>query len=264
MLLECTEFLEAGGFDERYFMYHEDVDLCWRLWTRGRRCCLAPESIVYHRGGASSSKLQSDVVQGWGQKHLLWTIIKNLDDRNLREALPLLVYFLCERGRWLDSSIRALAAAFEETQAALSSILSSRRRIQDGRKAGDADIFAITGHPFAFVLRSPLMQAMRRELEARFPSAAVDFADPGAVAAAMCAWLRESITLRGEFANAWQADAGEKYRRVHALSSPQPQGPAPPVAEGGIVVDALPARPRHGQRFLSILRRLRAAFRPVP
>lgn len=264
MLLERTEFLEAGGFDERYFMYHEDVDLCWRLWTRGRRCCLAPESIVYHRGGASSSKLQSDVVQGWGQKHLLWTITKNLDDRNLREALPLLVYFLCERGRWLDSSIRALAAAFEETQAALSSILSSRRTIQDGRKTADADIFAITGHPFAFVLRSPLMQAMRRELEARIPAAAVNFADPGAVAAAMCAWLRESITLRSEFANAWHADAGEKYRRVHALSSPQPQVPPPPVPEGRMVVDAPPARPRHRQRFLSILRRLRAAFRPVP
>ena len=36
------EFLEAGGFDENYFSYHEDVDLGFRLRLRGLKLCTCP------------------------------------------------------------------------------------------------------------------------------------------------------------------------------------------------------------------------------
>lgn len=214
MLLDRRTFLEVGGFDSRYFMYHEDVDLCWRLWVRGKRCCLSPQSLVYHRGGASSRKLQSEVVQAWGQKHLLWTAIKNFDDRNLRHALPLLIYFLVERGRWSETGMRALGAAFEETQAALSSILSDRLAIQRSRAASDEAIFNTVGHPLAFMLRAPLLGEMVRELDKRQSWDQVDFANPQQVARAMLDCLGASVSLRAEYAPLWQADAVEKYRRV--------------------------------------------------
>jgi GT2 family glycosyltransferase len=35
-------------FDERLFMYCEDVDLAWRLQTAGWRCVFAPQAVVYH------------------------------------------------------------------------------------------------------------------------------------------------------------------------------------------------------------------------
>ncbi len=48
------EFLDAGGFDEDYFSYHEDVDLGFRLRLRGLNCVLVPQAIVHHVGSAST------------------------------------------------------------------------------------------------------------------------------------------------------------------------------------------------------------------
>jgi hypothetical protein len=53
-IVRRAAFLDAGGFDEDYFAYYEDVDLGWRLWSRGGRVLFAPDASVRHRGGASS------------------------------------------------------------------------------------------------------------------------------------------------------------------------------------------------------------------
>jgi N-acetylglucosaminyl-diphospho-decaprenol L-rhamnosyltransferase len=46
---------EVGGWDERYFMYVEDVDLCWRLRGAGWRVAYEPAGIVEHLLGVSTS-----------------------------------------------------------------------------------------------------------------------------------------------------------------------------------------------------------------
>ena len=45
-----------GGWDERYFMYMEDFDLCWRLRRLGWRVAYEPAGRVTHMQGASTSK----------------------------------------------------------------------------------------------------------------------------------------------------------------------------------------------------------------
>lgn len=45
-----------GGFDEGYFMYAEDVDLCWRVHRAGRRVAFAPAARVSHVQGAATSQ----------------------------------------------------------------------------------------------------------------------------------------------------------------------------------------------------------------
>lgn len=48
-LIRRKAFEEVGRFDERlFFMYCEDVDLSWRLWTRGWRCVYSPGAVVTH------------------------------------------------------------------------------------------------------------------------------------------------------------------------------------------------------------------------
>ena len=57
MLVRRASFLAAGGFDEDYFAYLEDVDLGWRLWSGGERILCAPDAVVHHRSSATSDLL---------------------------------------------------------------------------------------------------------------------------------------------------------------------------------------------------------------
>lgn len=47
-------FWELGGFDERFFMYFEDADLCRRATAAGMPIRYVPSAVVIHIGGASS------------------------------------------------------------------------------------------------------------------------------------------------------------------------------------------------------------------
>jgi len=54
MLVRRSAFDVVGGFDEGYFMYVEDVDLCWRLGRAGWRIGYEPAGRVVHALGGSS------------------------------------------------------------------------------------------------------------------------------------------------------------------------------------------------------------------
>ena len=47
---------DVGGWDERYFMYLEDTDLCWRLRHAGWDVAYEPAGVVVHVQGASTSR----------------------------------------------------------------------------------------------------------------------------------------------------------------------------------------------------------------
>ena len=47
---------EVGGFDEQFFMFVEDVDLCWRLHQAGWRIRYEPSSVVVHEISASADQ----------------------------------------------------------------------------------------------------------------------------------------------------------------------------------------------------------------
>lgn len=50
-------FEEAGQFDERFFLYYEDIDLCFRIKNCGWKIVLLPQAHIFHEGGASTSSL---------------------------------------------------------------------------------------------------------------------------------------------------------------------------------------------------------------
>jgi N-acetylglucosaminyl-diphospho-decaprenol L-rhamnosyltransferase len=55
MLVRVDAFRGFGGFDERFFLYYEDDDLCLRALQAGFECLLEPAADVLHAGGASSA-----------------------------------------------------------------------------------------------------------------------------------------------------------------------------------------------------------------
>jgi hypothetical protein len=57
-------FEEVGGFDEDYFMYVEDMDLCWRLARRGRVNLYVPGATVHHERGKSPRDEGEILIEG--------------------------------------------------------------------------------------------------------------------------------------------------------------------------------------------------------
>jgi hypothetical protein len=56
MLFRSDAYREVGGFDERFFLYYEDVDICRRLLARGHRCVFEPEASVIHTARRASRR----------------------------------------------------------------------------------------------------------------------------------------------------------------------------------------------------------------
>lgn len=56
IFLRTEAILGVGGFDERFFMYMEDVDLCHRLWDKGWIVALNPDVRLIHRAHFDSTR----------------------------------------------------------------------------------------------------------------------------------------------------------------------------------------------------------------
>ena len=56
LLLRREAFASVGGFDERFFMYFEDTDLCERLAKAGWEVVYAPSATVVHHGGHATTR----------------------------------------------------------------------------------------------------------------------------------------------------------------------------------------------------------------
>lgn len=60
--LDVEAFTDVGGFDPAYFMFVEDVDLCWRLGEAGWAVVFAPVTEVVHAVGASVGRRRTRMV----------------------------------------------------------------------------------------------------------------------------------------------------------------------------------------------------------
>lgn len=88
MFVRRDVFDALGGFDERYFMFFEDVDLGWRLNLAGWRFAYAPTSIAFHKHHASMGEFGQFREQYLLERNALFTLYKNLGDDALASALP--------------------------------------------------------------------------------------------------------------------------------------------------------------------------------
>jgi GT2 family glycosyltransferase len=65
LLMRATAYREIGGFDERFFLYCEDYDVCARMRRAGYSIVLAPATLAVH--DAQRGSLRS-------MRHLRWHV----------------------------------------------------------------------------------------------------------------------------------------------------------------------------------------------
>lgn len=53
LFIRSSVFKEMGGFDEDFFAHQEEIDLCWRIRSSGKKILAVGSSRVYHLGGAT-------------------------------------------------------------------------------------------------------------------------------------------------------------------------------------------------------------------
>lgn len=134
-------FLDAGGFDEDFFSYYEDVDLGFRLQLKGYRCFYAPEAVVRHIGSATFG-VRSDFAFYHSHRNLVWTFVQNMPSRLFWKYLPAHIlanmiyvcyYTLLGRGR-------VLWKAKWDALRGLRKALAKRRIIQKDRRVSHAEL----------------------------------------------------------------------------------------------------------------------------
>ena len=86
LFIRSKDFFETGGFDESFFAHMEEIDLCWRLKSRGRKILCIPQSTVYHLGGGSmSAKNSRKTYLNFRNNWMM--LYKNLPDETMQTLL---------------------------------------------------------------------------------------------------------------------------------------------------------------------------------
>lgn len=136
---------DVGLFDERLWMYCEDVDLAWRAQLRGWRCRYVPGARVYHRLSATGG---GALASYWCGRNFLCVLLQNMPDGLLRRLWPGIVVAQARitlealrhlRGEAARARLRGQLAAL----CALPTILARRRVVQGRRLVGDAALLAL-------------------------------------------------------------------------------------------------------------------------
>jgi GT2 family glycosyltransferase len=156
MVVDAEIFRDAGQFDEKFFMFFEDVDFGWRLWLQGYRVRYVPSSLVFHRHHASMSHYGSWHENYLLERNALFTIYKNYDDEHLRRTLPAAL-LLAVRRRFItggqDSDALDLAVAPGEGD----------DEFLEVSKEGLSGAYAVD----AFARAMPRLRTARRQVQAR-------------------------------------------------------------------------------------------------
>src|SRR5665648_263324 len=167
MFVRTEVFRAVGGFDERFFMFYEDVDLGWRLNLLGYRVRYEPGSVAYHRHHVTMEKFGSFRETYLLERNALLTMYKNYDDETLARVLPAALALSVRRSlarAGADATVLDLqrspggddvgtlelpkmaltgAYAIDYFVEQLPSLIESRADLQARRRRSDRDLFPL-------------------------------------------------------------------------------------------------------------------------
>lgn len=82
LAIRRNDFFEAGGFDEDFFAHQEEIDLCWRLFNKGKKVKTVGTSIVYHLGGGTLNSMHPRKTF-YNFRNSLYTLLKNVPGKKV-------------------------------------------------------------------------------------------------------------------------------------------------------------------------------------
>ena len=86
LFIRLKDYWGAGGLDGRFFAHMEEIDLCWRLRSRGRGIVCIPQSVVYHVG-AATLKRENPRKTFLNFRNNLLMLYKNLPEKELKKVM---------------------------------------------------------------------------------------------------------------------------------------------------------------------------------
>lgn len=86
MVVRSEIYWKVGGLDDDFFAHMEEIDLCWRIKSRGYRIVCVPESKVYHIGGGTLN-VESPFKTYLNFRNNLLMLYKNLPDNLLSRIM---------------------------------------------------------------------------------------------------------------------------------------------------------------------------------
>lgn len=157
LMISKKNFLYLGGFDEKYFMYSEEIDLCWRAHLFGMRVGICNNTSIKHFAGGTGGTTQYikkgehvvPIIRRYEvEKNNLRTLLKNYHWINLLWTIPLfelqslvesLVYFFTGN----LPAFKVIWKANVWNLVNISDTLRQRRIVQKKRVVGDRKILSM-------------------------------------------------------------------------------------------------------------------------
>lgn len=163
--IKLSALEKIGLFDDALFMYHEDVDLGWRLRLIGYKIMLEPKAVVYHKYSFAKASYKYYYME----RNRLYVAIKNFRLATLILFSPAglvmeigLLFYAVKNG-WLKEKITGYGWLIKNC----GRILAKRRMMQNLRLAGDREILGLfsasikfqdINNPILAIFVNPLME----------------------------------------------------------------------------------------------------------
>lgn len=139
-LFKRLDFIKVGGFDEKYFMYSEEVDFAFRSQFLGYKSIYCPSAVLYHKHKATAKKLPQH-IEYWQFRNMTQTIIKDFPISILLKKWRWLkiilvhlntIFYQLRNGFWWPSLVSEIWLTSH-----LPHLLIQRARIQKTKKVDD-------------------------------------------------------------------------------------------------------------------------------
>lgn len=153
---------EIGGFDPEFFIYQEDVDICWRIRLSGNKIKIVENAICQNKGGGISDtfydsdkfqiKFDTELVNMpiykfyYSQKNRIRTMLKNYSTKNVWKRIPISIVMIFLRGIFMsvkNKNISYFTAVFRGyfwNILHFSNTMKFRKEIQKNRIIDDSEI----------------------------------------------------------------------------------------------------------------------------